>query len=173
MLTHDEARNLALTEAGQCPVPVAIIDSATIHAEWGWAFFYQSVAYLTTGDVSEQLGGNGPILVDRQSGRVFPTESARTVESSIANYLDTGDPTRTLDGRVLIAAQPDLPDPHASAAYLHGATGTPRSAALKGLLGLGNGRDYVVDGGSALAAKDLANTLSAMGYRTSVLTRPA
>ena len=45
---------------------VLLFDS-TIEFELGWVFFYQSKAFVETGDIGEMLGGNAPIIGSKQA----------------------------------------------------------------------------------------------------------
>ena len=71
---------------------VAIASRQTIRKPYGWVFFYNSTRYLETGDPLEALGGNGPVIVERDGGRlhVLPSSSDPTVaitEFEAANGL--------------------------------------------------------------------------------------
>lgn len=60
----------------------------TGHQEFddGWVFFYDSVRHQQTGDLLDALAGNGPILIDRETGQVHNTGTARPVEDYIDQY---------------------------------------------------------------------------------------
>ncbi|MGE0402257.1 MAG: YrhB domain-containing protein [Kofleriaceae bacterium] len=49
-----------------------IQDDHTIEFDDGWMFFYNSAEYVTTGDPSERLFGNAPIIVNK-AGRLSLT----------------------------------------------------------------------------------------------------
>lgn len=42
---------------------VVVLDSATVRKQYGWVFFYQSQRYVKSGNPSDMLAGNGPIVV--------------------------------------------------------------------------------------------------------------
>jgi hypothetical protein len=44
-----------------------IIPEETLERSFGWVFFYNSKAYLESGDESFLIAGNAPIIVDRRS----------------------------------------------------------------------------------------------------------
>jgi hypothetical protein len=69
-----------------------ILDRATIERSWGWVFFYQSRAYVESGDVSHALAGNAPLIVERDSGRVLVTGTGEPIESYLHKFEVTGDP---------------------------------------------------------------------------------
>jgi hypothetical protein len=77
-LDLNTARELALKylseqEAAFGGVPCSIVESRVVEDEQGWYFPYQSVEFLTTGDIDSSLVGNWPILVSRDGSRVGPS----------------------------------------------------------------------------------------------------
>jgi Immunity protein 35 len=50
------------------------------------AFFYQTADYLRTGDATQALAGNGPILVSKLTGTVEIAGTALPVEASIRDF---------------------------------------------------------------------------------------
>ena len=52
----------------------------------GWVYFYDSRRHQETGAISDLLGGNSPILVDREDGSAHHTGTARTIEDYIERY---------------------------------------------------------------------------------------
>ena len=73
-------------------VKLVILDEHTIEDDFGWVFFYQSKAYLDTGDFSHALAGNAPLLVSRLDGSLYETGTARPIEFYIENFKRSGDP---------------------------------------------------------------------------------
>ena len=51
-----------------------------------FAFFYQMVDYLRTGDPTQALAGNGPIMVSKLTGTVEVSGTATPVETSIRDF---------------------------------------------------------------------------------------
>ena len=82
MITHEYARAKAEDYLKGSEVPVQL----TLDGEFsgGWFFCYQSTEYLETGNVSAQLAGNAPFLVDRRSGELHVLGTAKP----LAQYLD-------------------------------------------------------------------------------------
>jgi Immunity protein 35 len=87
VVTYEEARHSAqrlldglhggpyvITENQQYPV--------------GWVFFWDSRQHQESGSLSDELGGNAPILIDRDTGRVCPTGTARQVEEYVAEHAE-------------------------------------------------------------------------------------
>jgi hypothetical protein len=65
---------------------IAILEGETIVKPWGFIFFYQSVRFLESGRVSDMLAANAPYFVNRYTGEVIPTGSAKPVEEYIKEY---------------------------------------------------------------------------------------
>ncbi|MEA5674290.1 YrhB domain-containing protein [Pseudomonas sp. MH2] len=53
----------------------------------GWYFCYQSKEFLETGELSAQLAGNAPFLIDRQSGELHVLGTAKPLESYLNDYI--------------------------------------------------------------------------------------
>ena len=89
MIDRHTAKAMALKHMdenfGREPV-LAIVDgepSETVHA---WVFFYNTKEYLETGDFSEALAGNGPILVNKVSGEIEAFGTAVPLDELFAEY---------------------------------------------------------------------------------------
>lgn len=53
----------------------------------GWYFCYQSREFLETGEMSAQLAGNAPFLIDRQSGELHVLGTAKPLENYLEDYI--------------------------------------------------------------------------------------
>lgn len=78
-MKKDEARQIASSyakgiERDDCEL--VLLDSSTIERSFGWVFFYQSKRYLETGEMSDALAGNAPILVEKAGGRIHTLGTA-------------------------------------------------------------------------------------------------
>jgi hypothetical protein len=89
-ITQDDANQVALSyltkleqEFGE---PLGLANSETLDKSFGWVFFYNSKAYLETGDFGSMLGGNAPFIVNKSNGEVVITGTAKPVEDYIADY---------------------------------------------------------------------------------------
>ena len=71
------------------PVDCAILQNETIEKDWGWVFFYQSKAFIKTGDFRDMLAGNAPYIVNRYSGEIQVTGTAYPIEHYIQKYEET------------------------------------------------------------------------------------
>ena len=87
LLTYYKARILAQTWIDLiCDFKSQIIDEATITKPYGWIFFYQSKAYLETGNRSEFLVGNAPILIERFNAELAVFGTSHPTEHYIQEY---------------------------------------------------------------------------------------
>lgn len=91
MLSHQEAVALVEREIARLePLPDG--DSWTVYHQrtaerpFGWVFFYGSKMYAQTGEAKYAVAGNAPFIVNRHSGHVEPTGTAKPVEHYIAEY---------------------------------------------------------------------------------------
>lgn len=64
-------------------IDIAIDDGATQDEGWCWLFFYNSRAYLETGSFSHALAGNGPFVVEKETGQVHKLVTGRTIEEQL------------------------------------------------------------------------------------------
>jgi hypothetical protein len=80
MMTMNKAKSVALeTIARRIERPVKdllVVDELTQCRRIGWIFFYESRAYLETGDVARALGGTGPVVVTHD-GQVHLLDGSR------------------------------------------------------------------------------------------------
>jgi hypothetical protein len=101
MISREKARQLAMAKilAGWS-VPgdePEINDAATLEEDFGWVFIYNSKRYFETKNILFTLAGNGPVIVDKDSGEVTRLGSAGGVEhqlNSIGVKEQKGDQNR-------------------------------------------------------------------------------
>lgn len=62
------------------------MDNSTIETEFAWIFFYNSVEFIQTGNLSSALTGNSPLIVDKMDGSVHVTGTAKPIEFYIEEY---------------------------------------------------------------------------------------
>jgi hypothetical protein len=60
--------------------------------EFGWVFHYNTARQIETGDVLDGMVGNAPLIVDRHSGQLLETGTARETDYYVNNYIRNGDP---------------------------------------------------------------------------------
>jgi hypothetical protein len=91
MISKDTAIDIAHKELKKisADTELVLLDDATIERHWGWVFFYNSRAFIETGDYSEALVGNAPFIVNRMTGGVTLTGTAMPIEHYISEYEAT------------------------------------------------------------------------------------
>ena len=67
-------------------IPLLILDSETIERDFGWVFYYD-VDQLKSKEV---IAGNGPLIVDRQTGRLYACGTSHPETWYIDKYERTG-----------------------------------------------------------------------------------
>lgn len=65
---------------------LVILDDMTITKPYGWVFFFDSRLHVETGSFAYALGGNGPIVVEAESGELTELGTARAPEREIAAF---------------------------------------------------------------------------------------
>jgi hypothetical protein len=83
----------------QLGIELAIDEAATREEPSCWVFFYNSRAYIETGSFSHALAGNGPIVVDKDTGALHELVTARSVDEQLeelrgAGWAGSGHPRR-------------------------------------------------------------------------------
>jgi hypothetical protein len=77
VIDRTEAANRARAAVGdEC----VLLQDQTLEEPFGWVFFYESKAYVETGELSHALAGNAPIVVLRDSGDVRVTGTAHAID---------------------------------------------------------------------------------------------
>lgn len=98
MITREYARKLVVAQVHQqegglpSDDEIVIVDESTIEKDWGWVFFYTSRKWQETQELRYAIAGNAPLIVEKKSGKLFPTGTAFPVEQYIANYERCGNP---------------------------------------------------------------------------------
>ncbi len=96
MITEQEAEKLVWIHISGYELPKGdewiIVQDETIRKDWGWVFFYTSKKWRETGDLSFAVAGNAPLLIEKNTGNVLVTGTARETEYYIKNYEATGNP---------------------------------------------------------------------------------
>ncbi|PMZ96084.1 MULTISPECIES: YrhB domain-containing protein [unclassified Pseudomonas] len=87
MIDYDMALARALKYLSEFEVPVEIISQGEFSE--GWYFCYQSVEFLKTGEFSDQLVGNGPVVVDRFSGKLHVMGTHKPLRLQLEDYVAT------------------------------------------------------------------------------------
>lgn len=84
MIAFNEAVSIAkkFLADSEYPVEITFVDRFT----HGWYFCFQSLAYLETGEFSEQLVGNAPFLIDKDTGSVVFLGTAHPIDFYLREY---------------------------------------------------------------------------------------
>jgi hypothetical protein len=96
MIDKETARRLALERLAQswniADAHPVILDEATIERDFCWVFFYDSSRHIETGDLSDALAGNAPIIVNKHDGSLHVIGTYKSVLEDVEAYERTGDP---------------------------------------------------------------------------------
>lgn len=84
MITFDDAVKKANEYIKDTDIPLVI----TLQGRFseGWFFCFQSKEYLETGDFSAQLAGNGPFIIDKDTGQLHELGTAYPLEKYLQDY---------------------------------------------------------------------------------------
>jgi hypothetical protein len=90
MITKKQAEEaVATTLRSRCQTPddsFVIVENLTIEKPFGWVFFYDSKKYLETGNINDAIAGNGPIFVNKHTGRIEFCGSYKSVQEFVFEY---------------------------------------------------------------------------------------
>lgn len=67
-------------------IKLSIMYEETLEFDFGWIFFYQSEEFVKTKDPLTMVGGNAPILVDKQFAIAIPTGTSQDINYYINVY---------------------------------------------------------------------------------------
>lgn len=79
MITREQSFEIAAKAIAElrASVELVVLEEKTLEREFGWVFFYTAKRYLETGDRRHLLPGNGPLVVEKETGAVhFLSSSA-------------------------------------------------------------------------------------------------
>ncbi|TNF80351.1 hypothetical protein FGE05_21530 [Pseudomonas sp. ICMP22404] len=85
MITYAGALVLAKNYLMDSEIPLQITHEGEFSE--GWYFCYQSKEFLETGELSAQLAGNAPFLIDKNSGELHVLGTAKPLESYLEDYI--------------------------------------------------------------------------------------
>ena len=60
-----------------------ILDEYTTEEEYGWVFYWTSRPWHETGDFRHAIAGNGPIIISREDGSLYPCGTSPPLEDRI------------------------------------------------------------------------------------------
>ena len=90
VLEEAEARRIAEGLLAEREVLIDVAENRI-----GWTYYWNSVAYVETGDDLQGIIGNAPIVIDRKDGSIVPTGTGESVEYYIRRYEHRGAWLRT------------------------------------------------------------------------------
>ncbi len=85
MISYETALARVLAELEQASVPVEVTHEGEFSD--GWFFCYESKEFLASGELSAQLVGNCPILVDKYTEELVYLGTAQHPHDSVQDYL--------------------------------------------------------------------------------------
>lgn len=65
---------------------LVILKDKVVEKEYGWIFIFNSKRFIETGNILYSLGGNGPIVVEKESGKFHELGSAKDFEDTIKEF---------------------------------------------------------------------------------------
>ena len=68
------------------PYELVVMDSLTREEDFGWLFFFNTREFVETGDMNAALGGNAPLLVERETGELHVTGTTHPVEHYVESF---------------------------------------------------------------------------------------
>jgi hypothetical protein len=83
MLEEAEARRIAESLLADTEALTDVAENRI-----GWTYYWNSAAYIETGDEMQGIIGNAPIIIDRMDGSIVPSGTGESVEFYIDQYQD-------------------------------------------------------------------------------------
>lgn len=80
--------NICGKEFAPTGVTPVIVDELTLEIDIGWVFYYDSKDYLESGDFSDRLADNAPLVVSKRDGHVYVTGTALPLEEYLAGIRE-------------------------------------------------------------------------------------
>lgn len=78
--------NKAWIAAGHAAKHGPLIVVKHVEKPYGWIFFYTAEKYWQTRDIKHAIAGNGPIIVDRESGKMHQLGTATPPDVQILEW---------------------------------------------------------------------------------------
>jgi len=90
MISIDQARTIASKYVAEqqidCALELMLVSEPLAEGDFGWAFGWTSKKFFETGCISAALGGNSPVIVDREDGSTHVTGTAYEIEHYVEEY---------------------------------------------------------------------------------------
>lgn len=68
---------------------LVVIEDSIIEKPYGWVFIYNSKKFIDTGNIFLSLSGNGPVIVEKDTGQIHQLGSSLSIENAIKDYEDS------------------------------------------------------------------------------------
>jgi hypothetical protein len=65
---------------------LVIREDYIVHKEYGWIFSYESKKYLETGEIRYRRVGNFPLLIFKDSGKIYSVDSVKHLEKIVQEH---------------------------------------------------------------------------------------
>ena len=75
-----------ITDARPQGTEFVVIDESTIEKPWGWVFFYQNKKFISDGNIAQQIAGNAPFIINKQTGKLTKTGTAYDLKQYLQIY---------------------------------------------------------------------------------------
>jgi len=85
----------------------SVIEKYTKEYDTCFVFYYQSNDYIESHDIKDMLVGQGPVIVDKISGKIFETGSAYSTEHYVKAFEACGNPYGEPSSIILITGWQD------------------------------------------------------------------
>lgn len=89
MTTEEQARAIChqqINQVDDCE-KVGNVITDVIDLPEAWVLYYQSRAYVESGNISDALAGNGPCVISKKTGRCIVLGTALPLEAQIDDAL--------------------------------------------------------------------------------------
>ena len=168
MITREQATLLA-TQYIECHLErpdlcLALLHDLTAEHSFGWLFFYTSQDFIRTRDPNDAVGGNAPLLVERETGRLFVTGTAYPTQHYLDRYLETGDPHGEISRCVVLGTPASRPNKLATIQAIRDLAGLAMTDAKSLIDRCLHGEVVAVVAPDADAAGELISRLDALGW---------
>jgi len=94
MISLEEARAVAVgyvrNVSSEVGTECVLVDSATQDTSSAFVFYYNTKAFLDTGNSRHALAGNGPLIVTKADGQLHACGSAERIEHYLENLSRYG-----------------------------------------------------------------------------------
>ncbi len=90
MINYEQALKMALAKLSELSnssgKEIILINDQTLTTEYGWIFFYNSKAYLETGNWKKSILGHAPFIINKDNSEITFLGTAHSVEHYIKEY---------------------------------------------------------------------------------------